>query len=150
MKLFAIGDIESLLLVFHRLNIREFLDNFTILDPYTIMVFMCSMQCPQLYSAVSDVNLILAFPPTGFHLPVCALDAEQCCHKHFIEDIIENVQYELSDFLRYEYNVTLLGFLATMNETFECKWLFIIERIMRVWQPLAVLMFMKFEWRYKI
>lgn len=30
MKLFAIGDIESLLLVFHRLNIREFLDDFKI------------------------------------------------------------------------------------------------------------------------
>lgn len=87
---------------------------------------------------MSDINLILAFPPTGFDLPVCALDADQCCHKGFIGYIIENVHHELSDFLRYEYNVTLLGFLQTMNDTFECKWLFIIEKVMCVWQPLAV------------
>lgn len=81
--------------------------------------------------------LIHGFPPTGYDLPVCALDEDQCCHKGFIGFIIENVQNELNDFLRYEYNVTVLGFLETVNNTFECKWLFTIERV-SVWQPLAV------------
>ena len=112
------------------------------------MMFCVLMSIATILS-MSDVNLIHAFPPIGRDLPVCALDADQCCHRGFIRHIIQNVKYELAEFLRHEYNVTVLGFLETMNDAFECKWLLIIERVTCV-ATFSSLMFMKFEWGYKI